>query len=92
MWFVKWPLLVHGAHGSLLSLVSFGRTCAGQGGGGAGWDGARWKGAPEDLTFCSHSLVSLFPGMQQVLSRCLKVLPPLGESSTDEFVYSTLLP
>lgn len=34
--FVKWPLLVHGAHGSLLSLVSFGGTCAGRGGGGAG--------------------------------------------------------
>lgn len=53
--------------------------------------GGRAPPPPGDLTFCSHSLVSLFPGMRQVLHRCLKVLPPLGESSTDEFVYSTLL-
>ena len=45
------------------------------------------EGAPEDLTFCSHSPVSLLPGIQQVLNRFLKVLPPLR----DELVYLTLL-
>ena len=34
------------------------------------------EGASEDLTFCSHSPVSLLPGIQQVLNRFLKVLPP----------------
>lgn len=52
---------------------------------------SRVEGVSEDLTVYCLSLVSLLPGMQQVLNRCLKVLPTLGESSTDEFVYLTLL-